>query len=268
MFFLFSDLLVYTSRSTTRSLQFNVHGQLDITKMTIDETDPKIAVANSFSIYTGSHCLVVAASSEAEKTKWVEDIQMAIINARRWKEKKIVSYPSLKSNSSSESSEEIRDGPSNSLMFDRPAQQRTNTLMHVCWHRNTSISMRECSLATRNCLSGFLLRKFKNTAGWQKLWVSFTNFCLFFYKSYQDDFPLASLPLLGYSVQLPNSSDAIQKDFVFKLQFKNHIYFFRAESQYTFDRWVEAIHTATGNAQHMRMFSRMDSYSGGTSPDE
>lgn len=65
----------------------------------IDETDPKIAVANSFSIYTGSHCLVVAASSEAEKTKWVEDIQMAIINARRWKEKKIVSYPSLKSNS-------------------------------------------------------------------------------------------------------------------------------------------------------------------------
>jgi len=57
-------------------------------------------VANSFSIYTGSHCLVVAASSEAEKTKWMEDLQMAIINARRYKNKELsVSYPSLKSNS-------------------------------------------------------------------------------------------------------------------------------------------------------------------------
>jgi len=52
----------------------------------------------------------------------------------------------------------------------------------------------------------------------------------------QDDHPLASLPLLGYSIQLPTAADGIQKDFVFKLQFKNHIYLFRAESQYTFER--------------------------------
>ena len=56
------------------------------------------------------------------------------------------------------------------------------------------------------------------------------------YSEMQDDFPLASLPLLGYSVQLPSPEDGIQKDFVFKLQFKNHIYLFRAESQYTFER--------------------------------
>lgn len=65
----------------------------------------------------------------------------------------------------------------------------------------------------------------------------FTNFCLYFYKTFQDDFPLASLPLLGYSVDTPSPSDAISKDYVFKLQFKNHVYFFRAESQFTFDRW-------------------------------
>ena len=64
----------------------------------------------------------------------------------------------------------------------------------------------------------------------------FTNFCLFFYKTYQDDFPLASLPLLGYAVSTPSASDAIHKDYVVKLQFKNHVYFFRAESQYTFER--------------------------------
>lgn len=53
---------------------------------------------------------------------------------------------------------------------------------------------------------------------------------------FQDDYPLASLPLLGYSVSLPREADSIHKDYVFKLQFKSHVYFFRAESKYTFER--------------------------------
>ncbi len=81
---------------------------------------------------------------------------------------------------------------------------RSNTMAHVCWHRNCSISaadykqaltvsnnitlfasfkLTDCLL--QSCLSGYLLRKFKNSSGWQKLWVVFTHFCLFFYKSYQ-----------------------------------------------------------------------------------
>ena len=32
---------------------------------------------------------------------------------------------------------------------DRQIQHRTNTLMHVCWHRNTSVSMVERSIAVR-----------------------------------------------------------------------------------------------------------------------
>uniref|UniRef100_A0A1B0DHU2 DH domain-containing protein n=1 Tax=Phlebotomus papatasi TaxID=29031 RepID=A0A1B0DHU2_PHLPP len=75
---------------------------------------------------------------------------------------------------------------------------------------------------------------------WQKLWVVFTSFCLYFYKSYQDEFALASLPLLGYTVGPPGVQDALQKDFVFKLSFKNHVYFFRAESEHTYNRWLEA----------------------------
>lgn len=58
--------------------------------------------------------------------------------------------------------------------------------------------------------------------------------CLLF----QDDFPLASLPLLGYTVSTPDESDGIQKEYVFKLHFKSHVYFFRAESEYTFERFV------------------------------
>lgn len=53
-----------------------------------------------------------------------------------------------------------------------------------------------------------------------------------------DEFPLASLPLLGYTVGPPNADDNIMKDYVFKLQYKNHVYFFRAESDYTYNRYV------------------------------
>lgn len=103
-------------------------------------------------------------------------------------------------------------------------------------------------VSLQNQLSGYLLRKFKNSSGWQKLWVVFTNFCLFFYKTHQDDHPLASLPLLGYSVSLPRDTDSIHKEHVFKLQFKSHVYFFRAESKYTFRRWMEVIERASASA--------------------
>ena len=145
-------------------------------------------------------------------------------------------YLSLKSMSGSD------DGLDRSEMQDirpadsRPSGQRSNSSVHVCWHRATSVAIMDHQRALENQLSGYLLRKFKNSNGWQKLWVVFTNFCLYFYKTFQDDFPLASLPLLGYSVDVPCQGDDISKDYVFKLQFKNHVYFFRAESQFTFDR--------------------------------
>ena len=53
----------------------------------------------------------------------------------------------------------------------------------------------------------------------------------------QDNVPLASLPLLGYSVSKPTEMDGIRREYVVKLQFKNHIYFFRADSAYTYNRW-------------------------------
>jgi len=53
---------------------------------------------------------------------------------------------------------------------------------------------------------------------------------------YQENVPLASLPLLGYCVSKPTEADGIRRDYVFKLQFKNHVYFFRADSAYTYDR--------------------------------
>lgn len=260
MFFLFSDILLYSSRTASSLLQFKVHGQLPLRGMIVEESDhAKMAVANSFAIYGGNKCILVAASSQEEKDKWIEDLNEAIILAKNRNDDKL-KYASLKSSTSS--SENVDNGETpeiNGHLPEKQIQHRANTTMHVCWHRNTSVSLRDHEKSVRNQMSGYLLRKFKNSNGWQKLWVVFTNFCLFFYKTYQDDFPLASLPLLGYAVNTPEEEDGIHKDHVFKLQFKNHVYFFRAESEYTFERWMEVINSATNSSRRIRLFSRLDS---------
>ena len=64
----------------------------------VEETDPKVAVTNSFTIYGGNRCLMVAAGSQEEKDKWMEDLQNAIAAAKGSGQEKNP-YPSLKSNS-------------------------------------------------------------------------------------------------------------------------------------------------------------------------
>ncbi|KAH1024807.1 hypothetical protein HUJ05_004241 [Dendroctonus ponderosae] len=233
MFFLFSDILLYTSRSQA-TLQFKVHGHMPLRGVLIEEPEGELAY-NGLIIYGGNRALTVAANSPEEKDCWKEDLQNAIQQARDKLDTK-TTYLSLKSCSSSD---EHVDQLSNEVSTQtKPQPQRSNTTVHVCWHRNTSISTEDELLAVENQLSGYLLRKFKSSNGWQKLWVVFTEFCLFFYKGCMDEVPLACLPLLGYSVGPPEPEDEIAKDFVFKLQYKNHIYFFRAESEYTYSRHV------------------------------
>ncbi|KAK4879607.1 hypothetical protein RN001_007753 [Aquatica leii] len=241
MFFLFSDILLYTSRSPV-TLEFKVHGHMPLRGVLLEEPDGDLA-SYGFIIYGGNRALMVAANSQEEKDRWKEDMQSAIQQARDKMDTKI-SYLSLKSCSSSD---EIVDqcGTDVGTQTAKSSNQRSNTTVHVCWHRNTSLSMQDQLIAMQNQLSGYLLRKFKSSNGWQKLWVVFTSFCLFFYKGCMDEFPLASLPLLGYSIGTPSEEDNIGKEYVFKLQYKNHVYFFRAESEYTYTRWMEVIGTAT-----------------------
>uniref|UniRef100_A0A8C5FAW5 FERM, ARH/RhoGEF and pleckstrin domain protein 2 n=1 Tax=Gadus morhua TaxID=8049 RepID=A0A8C5FAW5_GADMO len=239
MFFLFSDMLLYSSKGVTATNQFKVHGQLPLHGMIVDESESEWSVPHCFTIYSAQRTVVVAASSKMEMSKWIEDLNTAINMSKSSNDKSDIFFDAgMRDRSSDEVSveQESEDEMSSSHgSLDKQAHHRANTTLHVCWHRNTSVSMSDHSLAVENQLSGYLLRKFKNSNGWQKLWVVFTNFCLFFYKTHQDDFPLASLPLLGYTVSTPEEVDGIHKEYVFKLQFKSHVYFFRAESEYTFE---------------------------------
>ncbi|XP_066236755.1 FERM, ARHGEF and pleckstrin domain-containing protein 1 isoform X3 [Saccopteryx leptura] len=266
MFFLFNDVLLYTSRGLTISNQFKVHGQLPLYGMTIEESEDEWGVPHCLTLRGQRQSIVVAASSRSEMEKWVEDIQMAIDLAEKSSgptpEFLASSPPDNKSpDEAAVADQESEDDLSASrTSLERQAPHRGNTMVHVCWHRNTSVSMVDFSVAVENQLSGNLLRKFKNSNGWQKLWVVFTNFCLFFYKSHQDNHPLASLPLLGYSLTIPSESEDIHKDYVFKLHFKSHVYYFRAESEYTFERWMEVIRSATSSASRAHVLSHREAH--------
>lgn len=266
MFFLFNDVLLYTSRGLTASNQFKVHGQLPLYGMTIEESEDEWGVPHCLTLRGQRQSIIVAASSRSEMEKWVEDIQMAIDLAEKSSgptpEFLASSPPDNKSpDEAAAADQESEDDLSASrTSLERQAPHRGNTMVHVCWHRNTSVSMVDFSVAVENQLSGNLLRKFKNSNGWQKLWVVFTNFCLFFYKSHQDNHPLASLPLLGYSLTIPSESEDIHKDYVFKLHFKSHVYYFRAESEYTFERWMDVIRSATSSASRAHILSHKESH--------
>ncbi|XP_030228390.1 FERM, ARHGEF and pleckstrin domain-containing protein 2 isoform X2 [Gadus morhua] len=245
MFFLFSDMLLYSSKGVTATNQFKVHGQLPLHGMIVDESESEWSVPHCFTIYSAQRTVVVAASSKMEMSKWIEDLNTAINMSKSSNDKSDIFFDAgMRDRSNLYGSPSV--SPELPPRYLLGQGQRPNTITHVCWYRNQNLSLTDYLRMTQNQLSGYLLRKFKNSNGWQKLWVVFTNFCLFFYKTHQDDFPLASLPLLGYTVSTPEEVDGIHKEYVFKLQFKSHVYFFRAESEYTFERWMEVIRSAAG----------------------
>lgn len=234
MFFLFSDILLYASKSSV-SQTFKILGHVPVRSLLTENAEH-----NTFIIFGGTRAITVSASTTSEKTLWLAELAKASsdIKGRPHIQLKM---GTLKNCSSSEEGLEtcglnlINNSTANN---NKTPPSRSNTALHVCWHRSATVGLDDHLLAAENQLSGYLLRKFKNSSGWQKLWVVFTSFCLYFYKNCRDDIALASLPLLGYTVGPPGVQDAMQKEFVFKLSFKNHVYFFRAESEISYNRCV------------------------------
>ncbi|XP_061382707.1 FERM, ARHGEF and pleckstrin domain-containing protein 1 isoform X3 [Danaus plexippus] len=229
MLFLFSDILILSSKSA--SGHFRAHSALAARGLVVEKTDQ----AHTFTVTGEDTVITLSTSNETEYRGWFNDLTRTVDAAN--KTNKVIDTeltPYLQDYETSNSEECSTPGANN-------GSSSGNALAHVCWHRTTSLSRRQLHLAMRSQLSGYLLRKFKNSHGWQKLWVVFALCTLFFYKTGRDSAPLASLPLLGYSVGPPSAGDGIDKDFVFKLQFKNHVYFFRADSHYTYNRWIEVL---------------------------
>ncbi|XP_017847403.1 FERM, ARHGEF and pleckstrin domain-containing protein 2 isoform X1 [Drosophila busckii] len=259
MFFLFSDILLYGCKSPLDQ-SFRILGHVPVRSLLTENAEH-----NTFSIFGGQCAITVSAGTTAEKTLWLAELSKAAVDIKKAPPNMQLQLTTLKNCSSSEEGLDMLGltngtnslnssagggGPLTAQQLQLQQQNRTqpsrsNTALHVCWHRGATVGLGDHLIAAEHQLSGYLLRKFKNSSGWQKLWVVFTSFCLYFYKSYQDEFALASLPLLGYTVGPPGHQDAVQKEFVFKLSFKNHVYFFRAESAHTYNRWLEVLRSTT-----------------------
>jgi len=79
------------------------HCQIDEADNTSMISSP-VSSANSFTIFTNSRCLVVAATSPEEKSKWIRDLRLVVSAAASSADDSSVKnprvlYPSLKSNS-------------------------------------------------------------------------------------------------------------------------------------------------------------------------
>lgn len=70
-----------------------------------------------------------------------------------------------------------------SLMFSSLGTRSRDTQGTKLWPQGKLTDAFNVSF--QNQMSGELLRKFKTGNRWQKLWVVFTNFCLFFYKTHE-----------------------------------------------------------------------------------
>ena len=71
-------------------------------------------------------------------------------------------------------------------------------------------------------------------------------FHLYFFKRADDGNCIASLPVLGYDIVKMDDlnlnddgefSEEIDREFVIKMTFKNHVYYFAADSAYMYERW-------------------------------
>ncbi|XP_027145858.1 FERM, ARHGEF and pleckstrin domain-containing protein 2 isoform X3 [Larimichthys crocea] len=157
MFFLFSDMLLYTSKGVTATNQFKVHGQLPLHGMIVEESENEWSVPHCFTIYSAQRTIVVAASSKVEMGKWIEDLNLAIDMAKKSQEKSSIFLDAGLGDHSNRSSDEVSleqesedDMNSSRTSLDKQTHHRANTTMHVCWHRNTSVSMSDHSLAVES----------------------------------------------------------------------------------------------------------------------
>jgi len=272
MFFLFNDCLLWTTskieppttgNAVTKPWKLSI--ELPLNQVTVELSDMERSAPHSFAINLPDPkvandnkvtSLILSSSTAAQRNKWVSDIELA---ANRIKQSDEPFYSAV--NGTASSSYHLSNiSPGDDDVMSGEAKVKQNTTSQVCWFRYCTLSFDDHLNMSQNVMSGYLMRKFKNKPvvnnsdqaksqqrNWQKLWVVLNNFSIYFYKRHQESAPLAHLPLLEYSVKVvePESIPNCKHQFVFMIKLKKHEYYFAAETEYFFTRWMETLRTAT-----------------------
>ncbi|TRY93490.1 hypothetical protein DNTS_011703 [Danionella cerebrum] len=124
-----------------------------------------------------------------------------------------------------------------------PASLSTST------HRRRSILEKQASVVAENSvLCSFLHHMEKGSGrGWQKAWFVIPEnepLVLYIYGAPQDVKAQRSIPLIGFEVSLPESSDRLERRFAFKMSQSHLTVYFSADSEELQRRWMEVFSRA------------------------
>uniref|UniRef100_A0A0R3RUU3 PH domain-containing protein n=1 Tax=Elaeophora elaphi TaxID=1147741 RepID=A0A0R3RUU3_9BILA len=259
---LFNDALLFAYRSQTDGFVRNAF--LPLRAMTVKEgdtlhvaTDPTICLT----VQAVNRIFLLRSDCTRVRDLWLEELLNAIRNA---KQSKIEELPQTETFVIAEGSLNDKFTHSSDVL---DSSESTNTLdtkiiattpystLNVCWYRRATLGINAIIAAPANQMSGYLFRKFRNSAGWQKFWVVHANFALTFFRSHQEREPVAVLPIINYHISLPQLNDKIDCDNVFKVSYNTHCYFFRTDSLYAFSKWYECIHESTINSSPLDLIA-------------
>ncbi|XP_019941925.2 FYVE, RhoGEF and PH domain-containing protein 5b isoform X2 [Paralichthys olivaceus] len=111
-------------------------------------------------------------------------------------------------------------------------------------HRKGTVFFNQVTVSEEGSVSGSLQRSKKSKRNWKRLWFLLKDKVLYTYRAQEEKVASESLPLLGFTVKLPDRHE--EEANVFKLYHKNTLYYtFKAEDNYTAQRWVNAMEEAT-----------------------
>ncbi|XP_068172315.1 FYVE, RhoGEF and PH domain-containing protein 5b isoform X2 [Antennarius striatus] len=112
-------------------------------------------------------------------------------------------------------------------------------------HRKGTVSFNQVS--EEGSISGSLHRSRKSKRSWKQLWFLLKDKVLYTYRAQEEKVASESLPLLGFTVKLPNKQEGEDEvSNIFQLYHKNTLYYtFKAVDNHTAQRWVNAMEEAT-----------------------
>ncbi|XP_056259584.1 FYVE, RhoGEF and PH domain-containing protein 5-like isoform X2 [Seriola aureovittata] len=113
-------------------------------------------------------------------------------------------------------------------------------------HRKGTMSFNQVTETEEGSISGSLQRTKKSKRNWKRLWFLLKDKVLYTYRAQEEKVASESLPLLGFTVKLPDKQEGEDEASVFQLYHKNTLYYtFKAEDNYTAQRWANAMEEAT-----------------------
>ncbi|KAM3877840.1 FYVE, RhoGEF and PH domain-containing protein 5-like [Diretmus argenteus] len=113
-------------------------------------------------------------------------------------------------------------------------------------HRKGTAALTQMTVSEEGSISGSLQRSKRSKRNWKRLWFLLKDKVLYTYRAQEEKVASESLPLLGFTVKLPDRQELEEETNVFQLYHKKTLYYtFKAEDNHTAQRWVNAMEEAT-----------------------